>query len=110
MLLCGEPPEMTEEDKTVSRLALIDRAEMLRAALPGWRQRRAEAVFGCESLPASLMRIVALLSEPSLEEVWAESLAVGPPRGTKRHASSECKRGAECDAIAKNYSSTDTVF
>ena len=35
MLLCGEPPEMKKEDETVSRLALINRAEMLRAALPG---------------------------------------------------------------------------
>merc|ERR1740117_2893563 len=42
MLLCGEPPEMTEEDKTDSRLTLIARAEMLRAALPGWRRRRTE--------------------------------------------------------------------
>ena len=88
MLLLGEPPEMTEEDKTDSRLALIGRAEMLRASLPGWRVRRTETVVGCSSLPTSLMRIVAFLSEPSVEEVWSESLAVGPLRGTKRPASS----------------------
>ena len=82
MLLCGEPPEMTKEDKTDSRLALIlDRAEMLwAAALPGWRRRRTEAVVGSTSLPTSLMCIVAFLSDPSVEEVWSESLAVGPLR------------------------------
>merc|ERR1712166_701655 len=82
MLLLGEPPEMTEEDKTDSRLALVARAEMLRAALPDWRRRRTEAVVGCASLPTSLMRVVAFLSKPSAEEVWSEYLAV-----TKRHAS-----------------------
>ena len=90
MLLCGEPSEMKGEEETDSRLALISRAEMLRAALPGWRGRRAEAVVGCESLPTSFMRIVAHLSEPSEEEVWSELLAVGPPRGTKRRAEGGC--------------------
>merc|ERR1712166_664879 len=62
MLLCGDPPEMKEEEKTDLREALIDRAAMLRAALPDWRQRRTEAVVGCRSLPTNLMLIVAFLS------------------------------------------------
>ena len=76
MLLMGEPPpSQGNEDDDAARL-LRSRASSLREALPGWRQRRVEVVCGAGVLPEALMAIVAEYSEPSVEEVWSEELAV----------------------------------
>ena len=96
--------------KMEEKIALGERAEMLRAALPGWRRRREEVVVECGSLPTGIIALWPFSKEPSVEEVWSELLDVGPPdRGAinKRPRLNSRREGKLCarvrDYVHKYY-------
>ena len=78
----GEPSELAQtlllygEPSTGGRLSgtLIALARRLRIALPPWRQRRLQTLLDSLVFPESLVTIVAAYSEPSVAEIWSETL------------------------------------
>ena len=89
MLLCGKPHE--KKDKTVSHLVLVNRAEMLRAALPG---KNIFSSFFFLFLSFFLRNFVHLhvllfLPQHAMKHLFMKELLAG---GTKTHASAVCNR------------------